>query len=98
MYVINKDLTTGIISISDEYTENQPQFKKPGDTYALSFINLTDVEKFKSFTYSTTGTSPSRYLNTRYRISRDSNKWTPWLELCPSINNFPKVKYWCICP
>ena len=91
MYVINKDLTTGIISISDEYTENQPQFKKPGDTYALSFINLTDVEKFKSFTYSTTGTSPSRYLNTRYRISRDSNKWTPWLELCPSINNFPKV-------
>lgn len=89
MYSINKDLTTGFISITDQYTDNAPHFANIGDTYALSFINLTDVQYFKSFTYSTVGEIDIRYLKTSYRISRDSNKWSDWLELDNCIENFP---------
>jgi hypothetical protein len=91
MYSINQDIATGFITISDTYIDNQPQFKKSGDTYAMSFINLKDVQKFKSFTYSTTGSIETRYLTTSYRVSRDANRWTPWMELDTNITNFPIV-------
>ena len=91
MYSINQGITTGFITISDTYIDNQPQFKKSGDTYAMSFINLKDVQKFKSFTYSTTGSIETRYLTTSYRVSRDANRWTPWMELDTNITNFPIV-------
>ena len=89
MYSVTKDLTTGFITISDQYTTNPPQLLNIGDTYAMSFINLTDIQNFKSFTYSVTGDANSRYLTTTYRISRDGNKWTAWLSLDTNITNFP---------
>jgi len=89
MYTISQDNTTGFITISDQYTTNPPQFLNVGDTYAMSFINLENVQSFKSFTYSVSGDMETRYLTTTYRVSRDSNNWTPWLELDTNITNFP---------
>jgi len=90
MYSIENDKTTGIIKISDQYQAGDgPQFILTGSSYSLSFLGLEGVEKFKTFTYSTTGTMESRYLETDYRISRDTVSWTKWMVLEESINNFP---------
>jgi hypothetical protein len=89
MYSVTKDLTTGFITISEQYTVNLPHFSIVGDVFAMSFLDLRDVQNFKSFTYSTTGESNTRYLTTSYRISRDTKNWTNWLPLDTNITNFP---------
>lgn len=90
MYSIESDKPTGIIKISDQYQAGDgPQFTTTGYSYSLSFLGLEGVEKFKTFTYSTVGTIESRYLETSYRISRDTVSWTKWMTLEENINNFP---------
>jgi hypothetical protein len=90
MYVIDSNTATGIIKISDIYDEtNTPEFTAIGDKYIVSFVYLQLVEKFKTFAYTSTGTSKTRYLDTYFRISRDTNAWTEWLLLEEEINNFP---------
>jgi hypothetical protein len=90
MYVIDSNTATGIIKISDTYdTITTPEFAAIGDKYIVSFVYLQLVEKFKTFSYTSTGTSKTRYLDTFFRISRDTNAWTEWLPLEEEINNFP---------
>jgi len=95
MYQINKDLSKGTIRISDTWSISAtgslvpPLFTSPNDEFGVSFVSLTGVEKFKSFTYDYTGKLESRYLTTFYRVSRDSSNWTNWLSLDSNITNFP---------
>jgi hypothetical protein len=95
MYQINEDITTGIITISDSWSATAtgdsapPTLTQPGQEYTVSFINLTDVQKFKSFTFDYLGQTENRYLSTDYRVSREGSKWTSWLTLDSNITNFP---------
>ncbi len=88
MININYDTVNGTIDISDCYTASQPTFNKAGDEYALSFINLENVIDFTKFSYTAVTQSEYKYLTTYYRVSRDNNNWTPWLELKSIIDNF----------
>lgn len=97
MSEVVRDLNTGIITISDTFDitatasaiDATPYFYAPDDNYELSFIELQNVTEFTSFTYSYSGHLGSRYLDTHYRVSRNGNDWTDWLDLDPVINNFP---------
>lgn len=90
------DFTTGEIRISEAFNisaseadiDATPYFKVIGDEYIMSFVNLEKVKKFTNFKYSAEGIVATRYLTTSYRVSRDSNKWTEWLELDEEIDNF----------
>lgn len=73
-------------SVDPDYT---PYFDSIDQELTISVIDLELVEKFTSFTYSTDGTINTRYLKTYYRISRNGNAWTDWLDLSEEINNFP---------
>jgi hypothetical protein len=90
MYTIEANKVNGTIKISDSYPlETAPEFNDIGNEYVMSFIDLESVEKFKKFDYNSYGSNNSRYLETYYRVSRDSNAWTEWLSLESEINNFP---------
>ena len=95
MYQITKDLTKGTIKITDSWSITgtgslaAPQFDLPNDEFSFSFVNLTDMEKLKTFSMDYTGETDNRYLEAQYRISRDSTNWSTWLPLTPTINNFP---------
>jgi hypothetical protein len=90
MYSIETDEALGTIKVSDKYElSTAPEFDVIGDKYIVSLVHLQLVEKFKSFNYNTYGTSLTRYLETYYRVSRDTNAWTEWLPLNESITNFP---------
>ena len=92
MYSVDKNTITGVITITETFaTGEEPQFVAIGDTYIQSILNLSDIEKFKSFDYNSSGTSNSRYLNTYYRISRNNTTWTGWSELNSTIENFQTV-------
>ena len=90
MFTISSDAIAGTINILDNFdTINSPAFRKKGETYALSFINLKNVESFSTFNYTISGGNDYRYLTTDYRVSKDNRNWTKWMVLEPSINNFP---------
>lgn len=92
MYSVDKNTLTGVITITETFaTGEEPQFAAIGDTYIQSILNLSDIEKFKTFDYNSSGTSNSRYLNTYYRISRNNTTWTGWSELNSTILNFQTV-------
>jgi hypothetical protein len=59
------------------------------DEFVVSFVELEGVDRFKSFTYSATDQTETRYLTSEYRVSRDARKWTQWLPLITNITNFP---------
>lgn len=96
---ITYSTTEGTIRIYDKFdvnaatssTDQTPYLNTIGEEYVLSFINLHDVSKFTKFTYDTLGTTDTRFLTTFYRISRDSNAWTEWLDLKTNITNFPLI-------
>lgn len=89
MFTISSDSVLGTIKIYDSFAEgNNPIFTYPEQDYKLSFINLQDVKYFKSFTYSTTGETKSRYLVPYYRVSKNGKEWTNWLE-ATTFDNFP---------
>ena len=95
MYEISKDTTKGSISISETFTLSTssdniaPQFDTVDQEKVFSFYNLTDVEKFTKFSFDYTGKTSTRFLESKYRISRDSIKWTQWYDLPLSIKEFP---------
>jgi hypothetical protein len=97
MSQITNDFTLGTITITQSYnissgasaSDATPYFYKPDDEYIISFIQLEKVESFESFSYVASGILDSRYLETQYRVSRNGNNWTNWLELTPQITNFP---------
>ena len=97
MSQVTNDFTTGSIIISQSYntlsgstaSDATPYFYEVGDEYVISFIQLEKVEEFTNFSYVATGVLESRYLETQYRISRNGNTWTSWLELKEQITNFP---------
>lgn len=99
MSQILSDLNNGTIVISNKFDFNAditdingtPIFQKPGDEYVLSFPDLQFVKKFTKLTYDTIGLTDARYLVQYYRISRDGNSWTDWLDLRRYIDNFPIV-------
>lgn len=99
MQQIVSNLQTGIISISDKFDlgaatssiSATPIFTSVGSEYTISFVNLQNVKKFTKFKYDTLGLTDGRFLRNYYRVSRDGNVWTEWLDLKRNIDNFPIV-------
>ena len=99
MQQIVSNLQTGIISISDKFdlgaatssVSATPIFTSVGSEYTISFVNLQNVKKFTKFKYDTLGLTDGRFLRNYYRVSRDGNVWTEWLDLKRNIDNFPIV-------
>ncbi len=99
MQQIVPDLQSGIISIYDKFDVNAssssvdetPYFSSIGSEYIISFVNLQNVKRMTKFTYDTIGLTDARYLRPYYRVSRDGNAWTEWLDLKRNIDNFPVV-------
>jgi len=96
---IFSDLENGNLLISDKFDINAslnsvdatPYFNTFGSEYIISFVNLQNVSKITNFRYDTLGLTDTRFLKNYYRISRDGNSWTDWLDLKRSIDNFPTV-------
>jgi hypothetical protein len=94
---INSDELTGKLSISDKFDITSatssigatPIFNSVGSEYILSFPNLQNVKKLTKFNYDILGLTPTRYLKSYYRISRDGQTWSTWLDLKKNIDNFP---------
>ena len=90
------DYTVGTIVISDQYNlgstgsaiDSPLVFNQIGDEHYLSFINLERVQKFTEFDYEALGVTDTRFLKNYYRVSRNGNTWTEWLELNSQITNF----------
>ncbi len=99
MQQIVPNLQDGIISIYDKFDVNAssssvdetPYFTSIGSEYIISFVNLQNVKRMTKFTYDTIGLTDARYLRPYYRVSRDGNAWTEWLDLKRNIDNFPVV-------
>jgi hypothetical protein len=94
---IKYDDLAGKILISDKFSitasitasNATPILSSIGSEYILSFPNLQNVKKFTKFTYDSLGLTPTRYLRSYYRISRDGNAWSDWLDLTKNFGNFP---------
>jgi hypothetical protein len=99
MYNVVKNTLEGTFYISDTFdimsstysVDATPYLNAPEESYTLSFPNLTDVTKLTRFTYDTIGLSDNRYLLQYYRISRNGNVWSDWLDLKRDIDNFPLI-------
>jgi len=96
MQNIITDFTTGYLEISDVYaatasglTDSYLIFNDTVTAHSIYVTNVSGVEKLKTFNYNSTGETSTRYLTTTYRISRDGVKWTTYLPLNKSIDNFP---------
>ena len=91
---INSDELTGKLSISDKFDITSatssigatPIFNSVGSEYILSFPNLQNVKKLTKFNYDILGLTPTRYLKSYYRISRDGQTWSTWLDLKKNID------------
>ena len=99
MVNINENIYDGIIIISDKFNISATQ-SSPGatpylnnidDEYTISFTDLQSVSKFTKFTYDTLSLTETRYLVQYYRISRNGNTWSSWIDLKKDITNFPIV-------
>jgi hypothetical protein len=99
MIEINSDLIQGTLVISDKFNitsgtfsaDATPVFSQKEQEYIISFPVLQNVFKLKRFTYDTLGLTDGRYLLQYYRISRDGNSWSDWLDLKLNIDNFPPI-------
>ena len=95
----NSDLTTGKLEIFDRFDISAssgeynatPTFPSAGSEYVISILGLERVEKLKTFRYDTLGMTTARYLNNFYRISRDGERWSDWLQLNRDFDNFPII-------
>lgn len=96
---IVSNLENGTLLISDKFDINAavnavdatPYFNTIGSEYAISFVNLQNVSQITNFKYDTLGLTDTRFLKNYYRISRDGNTWTEWLDLKRNVDNFPTV-------
>jgi hypothetical protein len=100
MLSIDVNSLNGTISIYDKFditadigsVGSTPVFNQIGDEYIVSFSNLkNNINKLTRFEYDTTDLTETRYLVQYYRISRNANKWTEWLDLKRDITNFPVI-------
>ncbi len=99
MKEIISNLENGTINISDEFDINveenemyvSPYFHEIGSEYIISFINLENVKEITNFKYDTIGMTDNRFLKNYYRVSRDGESWTKWLDLKRNIDNFPII-------
>jgi hypothetical protein len=99
MQQVVSDLQNGTINISQKFdiyaatasVDATPNFTSVGSEYIISFVNLQNVKKFTKFQYDTLGLTDGRFLRNYYRVSRDGNSWTEWLDLKRNIDNFPIV-------
>lgn len=94
--IINTDL--GIIQISDQFdvtsstaSNASPTFSTIGQELTFSFVALQNISKLTKFNYDALGITDARYLKTTYRLSRDSNAWTPWMDLDSTFSNYPPL-------
>lgn len=96
---ISSDLILGKLVISDKFdptvgTQSAnacPTFANIGDEYILSFPEIQNVKTLTRFFYDTIGLTDGRYLLNYYRVSRDGQNWSQWLDLTLKITNFPIV-------
>jgi len=96
---IVSNLENGTLLISDKFDINAsanavdatPYFNTVGSEYIISFVNLQNISQLTNFKYDTLGLTDTRFLKNYYRISRDGNAWTEWLDLKRNIDNFPIV-------
>lgn len=94
MYQITKDKIIGTINISESWSMSAtgsyapPKFDYVGSEWGVTFVNLTLIDGFKTFGYTSSGENDTRYLTKHFRLSRDGKKWTKWLELASNID-FP---------
>lgn len=96
---IVSNLENGSLLISDKFDINAtindvdatPYFNSIGSEYTISFVNLQNVSQLTNFKYDTLGLTDTRFLKNYYRISRDGNAWTEWLDLKRVIDNFPTI-------
>jgi hypothetical protein len=100
---IVNDFNLGTIKITQSYnidalpsdSDATPYLNQVDEELIVSFIELDRVTKFTNFSYSASGLLQSRYIDTFYRISRNSNTWTDWFTLTQNgfteteIDNFP---------
>lgn len=99
MQQIVSSLESGTLSISDKFDINAtidsidatPYFNSIGSEYTLSFVNLQNVKEITKFKYDTLGLTDTRFLKNYYRISRDGNSWSEWLDLKRVVDNFPLI-------
>jgi hypothetical protein len=99
MQQVVSDLQNGTVNISQKFdiyaptasVDATPNFTSVGSEYIISFVDLQNVKKFKKFQYDTLGLTDGRFLRNYYRVSRDGNSWTEWLDLKRNIDNFPIV-------
>lgn len=91
MAEINNDITTGNLLLTDSWSITSvgasvsPIFYSPGDEYIYSFVKLENVESFKNFKFDYTGQTQVRYLEAYYRISRDQQNYTNWIEITDGV-------------
>jgi hypothetical protein len=96
---ISSDLNQGKLVISDKFEPNaatqsvnaSPSFSNLGDEYILAFPEIQNVKKLDRFFYDTIGLTDGRFLLNYYRISRDGQNWSEWLDLTLKILNFPLI-------
>lgn len=99
MQQIVSSIENGTLNISDKFDINAavgsidatPYFNSIGSEYVISFVNLQNVKEITNFKYDTLGLTDTRFLRNYYRISRDGNAWTEWLDLKRVLDNFPVV-------
>jgi hypothetical protein len=95
---IISNLENGTLIMFDRFDANAvntinstPYLNSIGSEYIISFTNLQNVSQITHFKYDTLGLTDTRFLKNYYRISRDGNSWTEWLDLKRIIDNFPIV-------
>jgi len=88
--IIELNKESGLIKISEKF-DDLPKFNSPGDEYIVDIESNDKVVKFKTFLYDSIGLSEERYLLQYYRVSRNGNKWSAWLDLNKDITNFPVI-------
>ncbi len=88
--IIELNKESGLIKISEKF-DDLPKFNSPGDEYIVDIESNDKVVKFKTFLYDSIGLSEERYLLQYYRVSRNGNRWSAWLDLNKDITNFPVI-------
>ena len=96
---ISSDIILGKLVISDKFDPTVgaqaanacPSFSNIGDEYILSFPEIQNVKTLTRFYYDTIGLTDARYLLNYYRVSRDGQNWTDWLDLTLKVMNFPII-------
>jgi hypothetical protein len=82
----------GTVKITENFEiTDAPQLTQPGSEYIISISNLENVSKINQFNFDSLGVIDTRYINTFYRISRNGESWSEWLDLDKNVSNFPLI-------